>query len=475
VKPSGVLVGALAALALGLAVSIGAFADTTPTSTTTTTTAPPTPTAPVASWLPHSADASWTYQWTDSVYAQTPTSEQVTVKSTKGPTYTLAWTTDGLSNPADAVSSAGTADFQETNAGIVNTNWSSTPPPAQFPVLCAQASSCGNALSAVIYNVIWGSRSPVLAEPLIKGMTWTSTGGAANDVTSTSTYLGQSKVTVPAFTSPVTAAVIRSKITQAGALGDPYGSGTRTVWWVYGVGPVKIEFQHAGGTDAADTKMALQSTNLTALAPPSDLDYFPFTKNLTLKYSWTNTKHLKKPEVQKFTIDAVVNSTARFTVKDVSGPLKVAGSYGFSKHQDGVTSLWGTTQSATTLKFPPLGPAGAPPSQRNHFVTPFDLMNFGYDPILPANPAPGTTWTSVNPSNDFTTYHVIGKSTVLGLQKVTVPAGTFSAVAVRSQLKQPGYPYGSGTRTSWFAPGKGLVKLVFDHADGSVSTVELVK
>ena len=36
------------------------------------------------------------------------------------------------------------------------------------------------------------------------------------------------------------AAKIRTDITQAGAIGDPYGSGVRTVWWVYGVGPVKI-------------------------------------------------------------------------------------------------------------------------------------------------------------------------------------------------------------------------------------------
>jgi hypothetical protein len=58
---------------------------------------------------------------------------------------------------------------------------------------------------------------------------------------------------------------------------------------------------------------------------------------------------------------------------------------------------------------------------------------------------------------------------------VTVPAGTFQALAVRTTLKQPGFPFGSGTRTSWFAPNKGLVKLVFKHADGSVSTVVLTK
>jgi hypothetical protein len=44
-----------------------------------------------------------------------------------------------------------------------------------------------------------------------------------------------------------------------------------------------------------------------------------------------------------------------------------------------------------------------------------------------------------------------------------------------STLKQPGFPFGSGTRTMWFAPGKGLVKLQFRHGDGSVSLVELLR
>ena len=35
--------------------------------------------------------------------------------------------------------------------------------------------------------------------------------------------------------------------------------------------------------------------------------------------------------------------------------------------------------------------------------------------------------------------------------------------------------FGSGTRTSYFQPGRGLVKLVFEHRDGSVSTVERLK
>ena len=153
--------------------------------------------APVASaadnWLPHPADATWTYQWTDTTYSDAPTTEKVTVKSSKGAAFTLAWTTDGVDNPDGAVSTAGTVAFQESNNGIVNTDWSSTPPPSGWPVLCASASSCGNALSSTYYNVIWGSRNPVLQEPLVQGLTWSSTGGAGNDVASTSTsFAGQS-------------------------------------------------------------------------------------------------------------------------------------------------------------------------------------------------------------------------------------------------------------------------------------------
>jgi hypothetical protein len=436
---------------------------------------PPAAGAATGSWLPHPADATWTYQWSDSQYAPTATSEQVTVKSQTGPTFVLAWTTDGLNNPPDAVSTAGTMSFQQTNNGIVNTDWTSTTPPPQFPVLCPQTSGCGNSLSSVLYNVIWGSRQPVLYEPLAAGAAWSSSGGQGNDVTSTSVFLGDEQVTVPAFPAPVTAAVVRTKINQAGALGDPYGSGLRTIWWVYGVGPVKIVFRHAGGGEAPVTTAVLQSTNQTALPPPPLVNYFPMRKNLALKYSWTNTKYLKTPEVQSFTVDAVVNATGRFKVASVSGPIKVAGSYGFSERLDGVTNLWGTTQSATTLKFPPLGPVGAKAGQRNHFVTPFDLMSFGFNPLIPAYAEAGDAWASTRGSNDFETYGVTGASKVVGVEKVTVPAGTFEALKVVSTLKQPGFPYGSGTRTCWFAPGKGLVKLVFDHGDGSVSTVVLVK
>ena len=442
-------------------------------------------TTATASWLPHPADATWEYQWTDSVYNTTPTKEKVTVCQANTPSpcngqalsptsFTLAWTTQGENNDPAAPASIGTASFQEDSLGIINTDWSSNPPPTNFPILCASLASCGNSLASTYYNIIWGARAPTLFEPVLQGTNWSTTGGAQNDVASSNDYVGTEQITVPAFPKPVVAAKIRSQITQAGALGDPYGSGIRTVWWVYGVGPVKVEFDHAGGTGAPVTTAVLTSTNQTALAPPSDANYFPLQAGLKGTYRWTNPTHLKKPEIESFSVDQVANGSAQLSMKSVTGPIKVNGAYGFTTRLDGVTSIWGTTKSASLVTMPPLGPKALPPNQRRHFVTPFDLMTYGFNPVIPAYPVQGDSWKGVASGRDFQIYGVTGTSTVLGLETITVPAGTFKAMVVRSVMKQPGFPFGSGTRTSWFAPGRGLVKLVFTHGDGSVSTVQLI-
>ena len=443
----------LVAVLLSLAFAPGAFAD---------------------DWLPHPADATWTYEWTDTVYNTAPTKETVTVKEQKGKAFVLAWTTVGQGNPAESPTSVGLVAFQETDAGLVNTDWSSTPPPPTFPVLCAAFSGCNNSLASTYYNLIWGTRAPMFASPLYKGTKWTATGGALGDVTSSSDYVGTENVTVPAFPMPVRAAKIRSEVTQAGALGDPYGSGVRTVWWVYGVGPVKVVFEHAGGNSPITTSV-LTSTNQVPKAAPPDTRYFPLEKGAKLKYSWKNSKHLKKASVQEFTVDEVLNGSARFSVKHLSGPIRVAGAYGFTTRGDGVTNIWALTQSASLSTFPLLGPAALPKEKRRRFTTPFDLMIFGFNPIIPAYPVAGNAWASKVPSRDYSVFGVTGKTRILGVQSITVPGGKFKALAVQSTLTQKGFKFGSGTRTSWFAPEKGLVKLVFRHGDGSVSTVQLLK
>jgi hypothetical protein len=344
-----------------------------------------------------------------------------------------------------------------------------------MPVLCPSVTQCGNSLASTWYQVIWGNRVPLLDEPLIQGLTWTSTGGTGNDVTSSSTYMGDEKVSVPAFPNPVLAAKVQTTITQAGALGDPYGSGVRTVWWVFGVGPVKVVFDHSGGSKSPLTTSVLVDTNQTPQPPPPDADYFPLVKNKTTTYRWTNSKYFKQPVVDKFTVSAVSNGSAQVTAESVSGPVTAKAAYIFTRRLSGITNIAATTSAATLATLPKLGPKSAPPDKRRHFFTAYDLMDFGFNPILPAYAKPGTTWASDRGSTDFTNFGVTGTSKIVGMSKVKVPAGTFTALEVVSKLTQPGFPAGSGTRTTWFAPGKGLVKLVFKHGDGSVSDVELLK
>jgi hypothetical protein len=431
-----------------------------------------TPQAYAAEWLPHAKNAAWTYSWTDSDYNPTPTKEKVTVASQQGDTFTLAWTTDGLGNPDAAADGSGTVSFQETSSGLVTTNWTSSPPPSGFPVLCAQLTSCGNSLASVYYNVILGSRQPTLAEPLLRGTSWATTGGFQNDVAGSSDYVGTRTVRVPAFPRGIRAAVVRTELSQAGAIGDPYGSGVRTVWWVYGVGPVKVQFKHGGGGDAPVTTAVLIATNQRPAATPSDANYFPLRKGFKGSFRWTNAKHLGKPEIQMFTVEQAANNSGRIGVASVSGPIKVKGAYYFTLRRDGVSNLAGATSAASLVTLPPLGPNSVPAAKRRHFFTVFDLMSFGFNPILPPYADAGTTWSARKGTRDFDVYGVSGSSRVVGLQRVRVPAGTFTAVVVRTTLTQPGYPWGSGVRTCWFAPDKGLVKLVFAHRDGSVSQVE---
>ncbi|MEA2495319.1 MAG: hypothetical protein QOJ29_3230 [Thermoleophilaceae bacterium] len=427
---------------------------------------------PFNQWLPDSDAASWTYAWTDSQYAGTPTKEEFTVVGRSGSSFRLGWSTDGLGNSDGTQTSNGTIDYKRTTSGLVVTNWSASAPPSQFPVLCANAAQCANSVASTHFMLIWGTRSPVLAEPLVEGTAWSTLGGANNEVSSLNRYIGIEKVKIPAFPEGVFAAKVQSTLTQAGALGDPYGSGVRTVWWVWGVGPVRITFRHQGGSvEESD----LVTTNLVPRSAPSASNFLPMKAGTSQDFRWRNSSHMKHWSTERFTVAQVVNNTGRIDVKNVSGPIKISGSYVLSSRLDGLTGVSASTKAATKATFPNLGPRSKPKSQRRHFFTPFDLMTFGLNPILPAYPVKDQKWASNRTSPEFLAYAVTGHSQVIGFRRIKVPAGTYNALGVASTLSQKGFRFGSGRRETWFAPNKGLVKLVFHHRDGSVSTAERVR
>lgn len=417
-------------------------------------------------WLPRSDGARWTYSWHDTAYSPRRRTEQYRISNRNRTLFRIRW--DEVGSGAYVLPSRGTMDFRQTDAGLVNLDYQSTQPPPEFPVLCASPVQCGNSLAGPLYMLIWGTRSPTIAEPLLRGTRWNSLGGASNDVSSSNRYVGRGRVAVPAFPRGITAAVVESDLTQAGALGDPYGSGTRTVHWVRGVGPVRIVFKHVGGEVSV---AELRSTNLTPRPLPPDANLMPLNRGGRATFRWRNSRHMRRWSRQRFEVAEVVNNTARVSVRSFSGRIRVAGSYLFATRLSGVTHLSGFTRARSLARFPRLGPRG----NRRRFFTPYDLMVFGFNPIVPVYPAKGDTWRSAGDSRDFKVFGVTGSSRVIGTRRVRTPAGRFTAVAVTSRLRQHGYRFGSGRRTMYFAPGRGLVKLVFRHADGSVSRVERIR
>lgn len=69
---------------------------------------------------------------------------------------------------------------------------------------------------------------------------------------------------------------------------------------------------------------------------------------------------------------------------------------------------------------------------------------------VPFKPGQAVTWKSDN---------IEGTDTIVGVERVKVPAGTFEAVRVDSS-----YTFGgvTGAAQFWYAPGVGLVKMTYD-------------
>ena len=240
-------------------------------------------------WLPASDGAEWVYAWNNSDYQPAARTEKYVVQSRNGTAFRLRWDEVGA-GPYDTPS-AGTVDFRYTDAGLVNLNYQSTQPPPQFPILCASATSCGNSVAGTMYLLIWGTRSPTLAEPLLQGTRWNSLGGAGNDVARGAATSGSEKIVVPAFPQGVEAAKVEGEVTQAGAVGDPFGCGR--AHRLVGARRRPGEDHHAPRGRRALPRRRCSRTNLKPLPLPADVNLLPLNRGDTATFRWRNSKHMK--------------------------------------------------------------------------------------------------------------------------------------------------------------------------------------
>ena len=111
-------------------------------------------------WLPRSTGAEWTYTWSDSAYSPTPRTERYRLQARSGTSFRLRWEEPNAG--AFDVPSSGVMDFQQTDAGLINLNYQSNPPPRQYPILCASPLNCGNSLAMDLRTVLMHELGHVL-------------------------------------------------------------------------------------------------------------------------------------------------------------------------------------------------------------------------------------------------------------------------------------------------------------------------
>ena len=161
---------------------------------------------PADQWLPSSDGAEWVYAWTNSDYSPPPRTERYVVQSRAGTAFRLRWEEVGA-GPFDTPS-AGTIDFRNSDAGLVNLNYQSTQPPRAVPDPVRERDLVRQQRRGRDVHADLGHALADAVRAAAAGTRWNSLGGAANDVASSNRYEGREKLTVPAFPNGIEAAKI---------------------------------------------------------------------------------------------------------------------------------------------------------------------------------------------------------------------------------------------------------------------------
>jgi hypothetical protein len=183
--------------------------------------------------------------------------------------------------------------------------------------------------------------------------------------------------------------------------------------------------------------------------------YFPLGIGTKWIYAWRNDTH--HADLITETIEVTGQSGTRYTLG--AHHEQADGQFWLGEWAHGLRWSGWSTQ----------GGPGFPLPMYMLLYYAYVPTDFFRQPLLPGENWLGWGRTEVSlPEHD-------GLSTVSSVsQTVSVTAGTFTDVMQLNTVISGTNDYLSGERDMWFAPGVGLIKLVYSHDDGSVTTAELV-
>lgn len=199
----------------------------------------------------------------------------------------------------------------------------------------------------------------------------------------------------------------------------------------------------------------------------SQITYFNISLGTKLIYVWNNTLHHPEQIVDNNTLTEMYfepwGDTYYFF--DFDNSLGVFGHYGLAITKDTIERRdWHLSSSGATnitSMYPALF----------HYMTIPDL-------VILKNSVPGDTSSytfEFSWYNSSGTYSILINATYtfVNFENITTPAGTFYCAKIITYLDSAD-TFISGTRTMWIGE-PGLVKLVYNHSDGSTTRVELAE
>lgn len=196
-----------------------------------------------------------------------------------------------------------------------------------------------------------------------------------------------------------------------------------------------------------------QAASPRALATIDPTSYFPLRVGNQWVYSWTNNIYARIPIIENLVITEETSSlyTIRAQHSGAEGEFRITTTSGYQWH------WWHGSQGVNPFPIP-------------MYLIPYYLR-------VPANLFPasfqvGDSWTGTD-SYGGTIY--TGTTTVV-TDTATVLAGGHiytNCLYIHTVITGP-HSFGAGTRDAWFAPDVGLVKLVYNHNDGSATRAELL-